>query len=135
MGSEIFEELCRLAQDDFCIAADRGAKNPEGISLITRDGIILTGYGDVDYQTNPATRALRPLTENISPEITRDDLPKAFEIAAIVIATKLDAETRDPQAPSQETLDALGHYIGTADGQEITLISAHDTCERRSLKL
>lgn len=135
MGAALFIELCRLAAEDFKRAAIAGKQ--EGVALLVNDGhnTILTGYGDVAQEPNPAARALKPLTDTIPPGTVRDDLPREFEIAAIVIATALDINKNTPKPPSQETLNALGEYVGTEDGQLVSVISAHWPHEMMTLKL
>lgn len=118
------------AREQFLVASI-GNVCAEGIAIETRTGIILGGMSSETYGFIGATEALQLLTFSNTSD-SPDDLTPEFEIASIAIAV------REGRQPNQASLIKLANYIGTQDGQLVTVISinnAQQISETRTLKL
>ena len=114
-----------FAAEQFKTAANNGAETPEGICVVTLDGIKFGGHSYNDT-ISAGANALSVLKNHVEARV-REDLKPKFEIATVVLVTSLDEKTKQPTAPQENTLKDLAEYIGTQDGQIIYVTSPnHD---------
>ena len=107
------------AKESFDLAVSYGANRQEGIAILMKSGLILTGYSQVSPDLNAAKDALRGPLNDTTGHLSRQKIRGEFEIVAIIIVTK-----NEKSNPHKSTLKIINDFVGTSNSQIIKIMAA-----------
>jgi len=110
------QNLSRLAKQSFDVAVATGAYRPEGVVIVMKSGLVLTGHS----QTQPIIRdAARDALRSIIPTYPTESKVKPAILDQFTIASVIVISSRKNTMPSRAMMDTLQDYPSIVEGARI----------------